>query len=148
MIKRTSDLTDKSKYDDISRKEKANILQFFWLDVYHNLVDVNHTHIYIRGLGTFETRLKKLKELKTIIEKKLEIIPTQDYTEEQRIFIEEDYKKVLENTKERLKEMTLLTQEYKEFKKNDKQRNPTESISEQSEDMGRIEEQNVQDGTC
>jgi hypothetical protein len=134
------DLIDKSEYDNISRREKSNILQFFWLDVYHNLVDVKHSHIYIRGLGTFEVIWSRLTDLERIYNWKINRIKSNlRLTEEAKQKTLEDYQRILSNVKSRQEELKKLYEEKKKFKNGSQE--TIRNISEQGEDLGRAEEQ-------
>lgn len=55
MIKRAVDL--QPNHENISPEERRNLIDFLWRDVYEGMVNLDHTSVYVRGLGTFQMGL-------------------------------------------------------------------------------------------
>lgn len=61
MIKRANHLLPDSK--EISPEERKNLVDFMWRGVYEAMVGLEHTSIYVRGLGSFQMSMKAAIDL-------------------------------------------------------------------------------------
>jgi hypothetical protein len=137
---RPNDLIEKSKVN-IPKSEKSNILSFFWLDIYHALVDLNYKDVYIRGLGTFWMRYNKLEGLKNYIRKKVETVQSrEDLSPDTKDRMLSELLVYLENIEARKKELRDLKEERIKF---NEQKEAIRNISEQGEDLGRSKESSL-----